>query len=268
MLKNSKQVILIKLGGSVITDKDQIKSANIPKIKQLSKEIFEANKKNEDLIILGHGGGSFPHPPAQKYQTINGFINQKGPYGLAEVRQACLELNLIVISELLRAGLPAVSLAPFNFLTTSKKKVWKIFLDPLTNMLKFQIMPVIFGDAISDDSIGCTIYSTETILNILASKLPSFGYKPKLVIEIGKTKGVYGKNGKIIPEINQNNFAKTQLQLSGSESTDVTGGMVHKVQEAYDLAKKGVPTLIISADQGNLKKAILGQKVEGTWIKY
>lgn len=262
-----KNIIFIKLGGSIITDKDKPKTANLEKIRQLAQELAQASKRTATRIILGHGGGSFPHPPAHKYQTHLGFINKDSAYGLAEVRQACLELNLIIISALLKVGLPAVSLAPFNFLTAKNKRVDKVFLPPLLNMLNFNILPVIYGDVVSDSSIGSTIYSTETILNLLATKLPKFGYQPQFMIEIGKTEGVIDGNGRTIPEINNHNFKAIKSQLTGSESTDVTGGMLHKVQEAYTLAKKGVSTLIISSKQGNLKKAILGQKIAGTWIK-
>lgn len=263
-----RSIILIKLGGSVITNKSQAKQADLKKIRQLARELKEASSKISDLILLGHGGGSFPHPPAHRYRTAEGFVREDSAYGLAEVRQACLELNLIVISELIKSGLSAISLAPFDFLTTKNKEPDQLFLPPLLNTLKSKMLPVIYGDAVSDARIGCTIYSTETILNHLASKLPAAGFDPKLVIEIGKTEGVYNNDGQTIPQIDRKNFMVIRLQLAGSESTDVTGGMLHKVEEAYQIAKKGVPTLITSAASGNLKKAILGQEVQGTWIKY
>lgn len=261
-----KNIILIKLGGSIITDKQKIKSANLEKIKQLSQEIYQAQSQTKDLIILGHGGGSFPHPIAQQYQTHQGLVNQESLIGLSKVRQACLELNLIVVSQLMAVGLPAVSLAPFNFMTTSKKQPDQMFMEPLLNILKFNLLPVVFGDATSDKTLGCTIYSTESILNIWAKLLPKYGYKAKLVIEVGKTAGVYDENGKTIEKINQNNFSQIKKLLSGSESTDVTGGMLHKVTQAYDLAKLNIPTLIISSKKGNLTDAILGKNILGTKI--
>lgn len=261
-------VVLIKLGGSIITNKDQRKEANLEKISQLAKELKEASRKSSDLMILGHGVGSFSHPPAHKFRTKEGFINKNSAYGLAEVRKSCLEINLIVISKLIEAGLPATTLVPFSFLTADNKKLDKVFLSSLVNTLEFRLLPVIHGDVISDRSIGCTIYSTETLLNILAIKLGQHGYYPKVIIEIVKPEGVYDQNGQTIPEINKKNFQTIKSRLTGSESIDVTGGMLHKVEEAYQMAKKGVSTLITSSAPGNLKKAILGQKVEGTWIKY
>lgn len=264
---SSKKIILIKLGGSAITDKDKAKTPNISIIKQLAIEIAQARKNTSDLIILGHGQGSFAHRPASKYKTKEGFINNESLTGLSIVRQECLELNLVIIQELIKAGIPAVTLEPFAFLSTKNKKVEKIFLNPFLNILSQGVVPVVYGDVISDSQLGWTIYSGETVLNIIAQELAENGYQSKLIIEVGKTNGVYDTKESTIPVINQNNYDQIQEILRGSDSIDVTGGMLHKVTEAFQLAQKGVPSLLISTDENNLKKAILGEKVTGTWIK-
>lgn len=266
-MKSSKHLILIKLGGSIITEKSQTKVANIEKIAQLSLELKNALKKTSDHIILGHGGGSFPHHSAAKYQTIDGIVNEKSFMGMAEVRYDASELNQIVTSHLIAIGVPAFTVAPSSFLTTNNRKVDQVFTSSLLNLLKTSVLPVVYGDIITDKKIGCTIYSTEQILNILAEVLAEYGYSSKLIIEIGKTDGVYDDEGKTIPLIDKNNYKEIQHMFKGSESQDVTGGMAHKVKEAYELAEKGIPTVIISSEKGNLEKAILGKDVLGTWIK-
>lgn len=49
-------------------------------------------------------------------------------------------------------------------------------------------------------------------------------------------------------------------------SFDVTGGMIHKIKESLNIAKKGIDSFIINGEKGNLLKAILEEKVEGTLI--
>lgn len=262
-----KKVILIKLGGSVITDKTASKKADLKTINLLTGEIATAGKQTGDLIILGHGGGSFPHRSAAAYQTIDGLKNAGSLLGMSEVKYDASLLNMIIADSLINAGIPAFTLAPSAFLTSKNKKVSQIFLGSLLNLLKIKAIPLIYGDVITDSRIGCTIFSTEQILNEIALTLPRYKYQPKLVIEVGKTEGVLDKSGNTIPEITSKNINRTLHDLSGSHATDVTGGMLHKVKEAYSLAKKGTPTLIISANKGNLKKAVLGQKVPGTLIK-
>lgn len=262
-----KNLILIKLGGSVITEKSARKKANIDVIEKLAGEISAARKKTNDLIIIAHGQGSFAHVPAKKYRTKQGNIAKNSAYGAAMVRQECIELNSLVLNCLLKAGLPAVTFAPNSFLTTAKGQLSTVNCKPLTTALKSGLIPVVYGDVIPDEKIGWTIYSGEQVLNALALKLKGLGFKPKRLIEVGLTDGVYDEQGKTIPEINRGNLKSFQRSLGKSHGTDVTGGMEHKVKEALGIAKLGIPTLLIPAKPGNLQKAILGQNVPGTWIK-
>ena len=61
--------MLLKLGGSVITDKTQPFTARTDVIERLAREIKNAlDERGDDLqLIIGHGAGSFGHPLAEKY---------------------------------------------------------------------------------------------------------------------------------------------------------------------------------------------------------
>ena len=62
---------------------------------------------------------------------------------------------------------------------------------------------------------------------------------------------------------------KYEKVLGGSGGVDVTGGMKHKVEEALELAKKGIPGLIIDGVvNGSLAQAVKGGKVLGTRIEW
>lgn len=269
-MPENKDVILIKLGGSVITLKDSPDPApQLQVIDQLAKELHQARKETGVKIILGHGAGSYGHPQAAKYRTMEGIVDENSLIGSAQVRLTVADLNSIVMKRLLLAEEPAVSLPPAALLTSVDGVVANIFPDPVINFLKTGMLPVIFGDVISDGKKGFTIFSGEQVLNLLAGSLSKFGLNPRLIIEVGETAGVYNDLSKkdTIPLINKDNFAEIEDKLGGSASTDVTGGMVHKVKEAYQLAQSGIATLLISSDEGNLYRAILGQEVIGTWIR-
>ncbi|MDP2632857.1 MAG: isopentenyl phosphate kinase [Candidatus Curtissbacteria bacterium] len=261
-----QNLILIKLGGSTITDKSKRKGANLKIINQLAREIESAREKTRDLIIIGHGQGSYAHVPAKKYQTKKGNIHKNSDIGLAKVRLECLELNSIVIDRLITAGIPAVTFEPHSFLLSINGSLSKIFVAPIVNALGVNLVPVVYGDAIQDEKIGWTIFSGEQILNLLALNLKN-QFKIKTVIEVGNTNGVLDKVGKIITQINAKNFKSVEKYISGSSATDVTGGMEHKVKEALVLAQKGIHTQLISAKTGNLSNAILGRNASGTWIR-
>ena len=71
MAKN--QLEFIKLGGSLITDKDQDSTARYEMLDQLSQELAIAIKQHpEKKFVIGHGSGSFGHFAAKKYNTRNG----------------------------------------------------------------------------------------------------------------------------------------------------------------------------------------------------
>ena len=63
--------ILLKLGGSVLTDKSTPYSARKWEIERLAKEIKSALGDNK--LIIGNGGGSFPHQPAKKGKLKDGI---------------------------------------------------------------------------------------------------------------------------------------------------------------------------------------------------
>lgn len=265
----SKNVIFIKLGGSIITDKQTPKKASLRTIQQLAEEIKRARGKTSDLIVIGHGSGSFGHQIASKYQIQNGLKNIDSLLGMSLVREEAAALNKIVVAEFLKQGLPVFTQSPSSFITASNKKPYVFLTSSIIGLLNKGLIPIVYGDVIVDKKIGCTIFSTEMVLNLIATNLNLYKeFKSKEVIQVGKTDGVLDQNGRTISQIDKTNYKKILTAVKGSDSVDVTGGMQHKVREAFELAKNKTSTLLISAKYGNLEKAILGEKVEGTVITF
>lgn len=258
-----ENLILVKLGGSVITDKSKPFTAKISVIKRLAKEIKEAKSKvkNTDFII-GHGGGSFPHVPAAKYQTQKGLINKNSLKGFVLTSDAAIDIDRIVMKQFISVGLNIVPFSPMSFTYANK-----VSLGPIAKCLELGLTPLVYGDVIFDQSQGFTIYSAEKILGILARELKDI-YKIEKIVECGDTDGVYDAKGKTIPIINSRNFREVKKWITGSKVTDVTGGMIHKVEESLKLAKETkIPTVLINGNKrGNLLKAINNQSHSGSWI--
>ncbi|MGD0523191.1 MAG: isopentenyl phosphate kinase [Candidatus Microgenomates bacterium] len=259
-----QKLILIKLGGSLITDKSKAFTAREKVIARLGKEIRKASGKSK--IIIGHGSGSFGHSVAAKYQTQKGIINSKSVGGFPLVADAARKINEIVMDIFLANKLPVVSFSPLSYLYTNNQKLKSKFLAPITKSLAIGLIPVIYGDVIMDESMGFCIYSGEKSLNVIAQELSKF-YNIT-IIYCGETTGVYNALGETIAKINSQNFPDFKKNIGGSASTDVTGGMLHKVEESLYIAKElGIQTLIINGTvKGNLQKAILGKVVKGTLI--
>ncbi len=256
-------LILVKLGGSLITDKSKPFTPRYDVINRLAREIHEARKKKKLKIIVGHGGGSFPHKPAKDYRTNEGIINKNSFKGIALVQDAASKLNRIIVDALIDAGENAVSVQPSSSLISENGRIKEWYLKPVTEMLRKGLMPVPYGDVALDTKKGCCIISTEEILNYI-SKHSAF----KKIILAGITNGVYEKDptrypdAKLIPEINSKNFEEIKKYLGGSTGIDVTGGMLHRVTRIFELSKFGVEAVVMSGEiEGNLENALLGKKV-------
>jgi isopentenyl phosphate kinase len=263
-----EDIILLKLGGSLITDKTKPFTPRLDVIKRLAKEIHEARTRGVKLII-GHGGGSFPHKPAKDYRTNEGMINKESCKGISLVQDAASRLNRIIVNSLIEAGENAISVQPSAALITEQGRIKEWYLESVKEMLKHNLLPVPYGDVALDTKQGCSIISTEEILNYLAKNLGS-----KKIILAGIVDGVFtsdpqkDSSAKLIKEINTNNYQDIKKYLGGSAGIDVTGGMLHRVERIFELTKLGVEADIINGEkEGYLKRALFGEKGLGTVIR-
>jgi isopentenyl phosphate kinase len=185
---------------------------------------------------------------------------------MSVTEEAARMLNMILVKEFISQRLPVFTFSPSSFIISDAQVGGKSYFDPVRKALQIGIIPVVYGDVILDRKIGCTIFSTEKILSILAKELLK-DYKVR-IIYCTNVDGVYDANGETIKEIYSKNFKNVKKSILGAGTTDVTGGMLHKVEQSLELATKtGIETLIINGEvEGELKRAILRKKVKGTQI--
>ena len=261
-----KELILVKLGGSLITDKSKPYTVRQPVLNRLAKEIAESGCKN---MIVGHGGGSFPHQSASKYQTHRGIINEHSKKGIVMVQKDAAKLNSIVVDTFHNYEIDAIPLQPSASVNCKNCEITKWDMGPIRRMLKCELIPVPYGDVALDEKTGCCIISTEKLLSYLAEKLGG-----KRIIIVGKVDGVMtadpnkDRRAELIKEITPKNFSGIKKSLTGSDGVDVTGGMLSKVESMLELAKLGIESEIINGDKpGYLKRALMGERGLGTVIK-
>lgn len=266
----SKKLILVKLGGSLITDKTKPFTAKSEIIADLTRQIKEVLDEDKNLsLIIGNGGGSFPHYPAVKYQMNDGIKNEEQKYGFCAVQDAAAQLNRIIVSQLLKAGVNACSINPSSMIVAEEGKIKEFFVKPIIEMVNLGIIPVLYGDIVVDNKLGAKIFSTEQLLAELALRFQKSKIKVDMVIHNGSTKGVLDRNGSLIKLINKKNFKTFEKIFYQTKGYDVTGGMFHKVKECLNLSRHKIKSLIINGTSRKnlLKEAILGKKVEGTVIE-
>ncbi len=261
------ELIFLKLGGSLITNKRRPFVSRKSIIRRLSVEIKNGLGGSNLRLVIAHGSGSFGHSAAAKYRTQDGVINKSSIMGISKVSDAAIRINRIVMKELLGVGLPVISFAPKSFIWTNSGKTKQMLTAPIVKSLNLGLIPVVYGDVIIDEEKGSCIFSSETIITELAREL-RHGFKIKRVIYCGITAGVYGLSGKTIPIIKPDSLRKLNRVLGSSGGIDVTGGMVHKVHEAIRVVKEAKCNvhIIDGTKTGNLQKAIAGKEVLGTVV--
>lgn len=263
----STRIIFLKLGGSLITDKDKPQTAHINVIERIAGEIAEAIQRKDDLhLVIGHGSGSFGHATADQFQTHLGGQGEAYWHGFAEVWRAARELNQIMIDHLYKAGLPVIAFPPSAGLIAEDKHLASWDTNPIKIALSHGLIPVLQGDVVFDLEIGGTIFSTEQVFLYLAKVI-----HPTKILLAGLEKGVLKqskKSQKIISQITPENYASLKSSLSGSQSTDVTGGMRAKVRLMLSLVQEnpGLQVSIFSGSEpGNITRALCGEQL-GTMI--
>lgn len=260
-----KKVVMIKLGGSLITNKSKPYSLREEVLVDVVKQVKRAWGE-EYLVILGHGSGSFAHVPAEKYKTIEGKVGDESVYGYAVVEDAASKLNRLVVDECLKQGLPAVSMRISNMVLAGLESQ-RFVKENVKKVLELGLLPVFFGDTVLGGERDFTIWSTEKILNFLAVELES-DFEIKKIIHCGETEG-FMVDGKVVESIDQNSFEELKKHVHETNGFDVTGGMLHKVEEALESAKRGVDSYIVGGlKKGNLYKTLIEERFVGTKITF
>ncbi len=259
------EIIFLKLGGSLITDKHTPLTAKPELIRQIVSEIKYSIGNRR--ILIGHGSGSFGHVAAKKYQTQRGVNTEAEWVGFAEVWHAARTLNQILVDALHAAELPIVAFPPSSTCITENHQVKQWDLRPIHHALDHNLIPLINGDTVFDCILGGTILSTEDLFAHLAKHL-----KPNKILLAGIEPGVwedFPDCTKILSRITPSSFESLQKSIGGSTSTDVTGGMLQKVKIMLEIIHQSPQTrgLIFSGlEPGSISQAILDQS-KGTWIE-
>lgn len=256
-----QEIILVKVGGSVITEKENPYTVREEVITALTEQI----KMIKQPMIIVHGSGSFGHTSARKYGGKKGY---KSRSGIAKVSYDARDINHIVMKTFIEHNLPAVAISPMSMLLAHEGKLHAHLFSVITSLLQQRLIPVLYGDVIWDTSWNSTIFSGETVLSELVVYLSENGYKVSQVILVTDTNGVYDTNKQTIPIITKDGWRKMKNHLFTSQVTDVTGGMTHKVESALAMIDYSTAVFIINGfEENSLLKAIAGEKVKGTSIR-
>ena len=133
--KTNGEIILVKIGGSSVTDKGSFETINknaLSWLVQTIKRAILSGGENKKSFIIVHGAGSFGHHTAKEYglKGITSFpsgtnegcafsqdnfvesVDRQKLLGLGRTRLSVQKLNQLIVNEFLDHGIPAIGISP------------------------------------------------------------------------------------------------------------------------------------------------------------
>jgi isopentenyl phosphate kinase len=260
-------LILIKLGGSLITEKSRTETARSEVIARLAGEVARAAATIPERIVLGHGSGSFGHVAADRFGIASGVRSPEQLPGVCFTQERAAALHREVTDALAAAGALPFSLAPSSCVVAEAGLPVALAEEPLLLALERGLLPVTYGDVVMDRAWGASVCSTERLFELLAGRLLERGFFVRRILWLGETAGLYDAKGRTIPRVTEESFPRALKVIGAPAGTDVTGGMRHRLETALSLARHGIPSLLADGlVPGLLERALRGEAVPGTEV--
>ncbi|KAG1670201.1 hypothetical protein FOA52_014977 [Chlamydomonas sp. UWO 241] len=244
-------------------------------------------------MVVVHGAGAFGHPQAVRHGVVGGWKASSessissgvssssssssgsarkeatagpGRLGFAETRASVAKLNAIVVAALVQQGLPAVGISPFSSgWRTSGRKVVADGCAAISAALSAGLLPVLHGDCVLDDALGCTVLSGDAVMARVAEAMGV-----EAAVFLTNVPGVFDRppsepDATLLEDIvvardgswraRGQEFDSKSVELRVSAG-DATGGIGNKVLEAAVIAATGTRVVIAQAGTADGRAAL------------
>jgi isopentenyl phosphate kinase len=226
------KTLLIKLGGSIITDKSTPGSFRLQNVQDIAAILAEYRLSNPGTqIVLVHGAGSFAHPFAKQYQ-LDGEWREDTAWGLSRTEQAVRKLNVMITEVMQEFHVPLFGISTSSMTILQGEKGYEVDINLLKSCLDKNLIPTLYGDVALGLRESYRVISGDVLIKDIATKLTHVS-----VITVGDTAGVYDSEGQTIPQITPEKFQSVLESVKGSQGIDVTGGMRQKLIELMEVAE-------------------------------
>ena len=258
-----RSLVVVKLGGSVITRKREVERLRPKLLARLTREVALCT---DHRVVLLHGAGSFGHPGAHRFGLARAPADPSSAAhrarGAAIVATEVRRLHCEVLRALVRGGASPTSVPMATHARNRSGALVAFDATPFEEALGREMMPVSFGDVVPDEAWGSSILSADTIATALVPRL-----RPERVIFVSDVPGVLdrpvGRPRAAFPEVTE---AVVAGLLPTPGTPDVTGGIRAKAEAMLAIARAGADAGLISGlTDGALSRAIRGETVYGSW---
>lgn len=245
---------IVKLGGSVLTDKGQLKTPRKGALPRLADELADV----AGPLVLVHGAGSYGHVRSERFDLARGD-RAASPRQAARVHADIEALHADLLDALAEAGLAPASLPPFPIARSREGALEHLDTDPFGAALERGFLPVTRGDVVPDAVQGFAPVSGDALLARLARPLDC-----RLAVFATDVPGILDEAGDVVRRVGPD---QARGLGAGADPPDVTGGMAAKAAHAADLAEDGVPVRVVDGTApGRIRGALEGDPVTGTLV--
>jgi len=259
-LARKDRTVIIKLGGSVITDKRLAFKANYRSMHKIARTLAQIR----DRFILLNGAGSFGHIPVKRSGLDKGFSRTK-IQSLAATKLQLLRLQEILASVLCSHRIPVMPFTASSFMVARSGRLCRSEIAPIRQFLNLGLVPMFGGDLVPDLDQGWSVISADQMASWIAPRVGA-----SMIIYGTDVDGLYSSDPKIcrdaalldtIPCHDIRDFAGSARM---SRMPDVTAGMQGKLFEAERAARSGVRVVIMNLRKPENLLPILEGK-HGRW---
>ena len=267
-----KDLTVIKLGGSLLTDKSKPYSARDALMRTIAQEIKSCLDKGliEDLVIV-HGVGSFGHPPVLEYKLHKGYTGPEQFIPLSRTQRIVNEFRHLITKVFQEEGIPVNLLHPSSMVIAEKMRIANSFFEPIKGWMSLGMVPLLGGDLLYDQAMGFSVGSGDLLAVELARQLGA-----KRLIYAMDVAGFYSDNPKtnkearLMERISLTDLGTILNEMEQKGAADASGAMkgkLYSISTASDLIAGGLDvTLVSMMKEGDLTSLLKGQEVQCTRI--
>jgi len=270
----AEDVIVLKLGGSLLTDKSTPYKLKEDIIKAVAVEIKDCIDLGliKSLVIV-HGVGSFGHPPVLKYNLHKGFRNKDQLISMSKTQQIVNKFRETIATTFMEEGVPINLMHASSMIVGDKMVINDYNFNSLRGFLSLGMVPLIGGDMMFDTSMGFSVCSGDQLAVVLSRVLHA-----KQLLFATDVSGVFDKDPKseeqaqMLREININEIEQLFSNQNETAKTDASGkmrGKLRSLASIKDLIQEGLEVAIFSMNKkGVLESYLKGQESKLTKIIY
>ena len=259
--KYTKDFIVIKMGGSVLSNDDLFNN--------LIQDIAILKRLKLSLFII-HGGGSKISKKLNTLNIENKFINglRVTDNKIIEiVEEVLIEFNKEIVAALKTHSCDAevitskknnvIIVKPENDTLGFVGKPIKIKTETLLKIMKDNKLPIIASLGLNENNQTFNI-NADSAAGAIAKEL-----KARRLLILSDVEGVLDENKKLVPEINSD-----QAQQMVKDNI-ISGGMIPKINNCLDVAQNGVKGVCIidGRKSHSILFELLSDKGSGTLIR-